>query len=162
MMSPDQRILYFRKAPHDTYLVFVPPERALYVDQLHRAIKESSTWGEFRKRLPAGEYQKLYEDQFSDDPAFIEEHEDAREPADNDGFSAECVPGYSDGDYPPWLAAEQGQYLPLEVLKEFSSRADSAINGSFWRLDATQVAAIVERLTNLGYKIEQRNDLKFW
>ena len=45
-----ERLLYYREAPHDNYLVFAPPERALLVDQIHRAIEESKTWGEFRKR----------------------------------------------------------------------------------------------------------------
>jgi hypothetical protein len=161
-MSSNERVLYFREAPHDTYLVFAPPDRALYVDKIHRAIEESMTWGEFRKRLPAGEYQKLYEDRFSDDPDILEESEDAREPADDEPFSAEYLPGYSDGDYPPWVAPEQGRYLPREVLKEFATRGNTSVNGSFWRLDTDQATSIVERLTNLGYKVERRDDLKFW
>jgi hypothetical protein len=160
-MSPVQRVLYFRRAPHDTYLVFAPPERALYIDQIHRAIEESSTWGEFRKRLPAGEYHKLYEDQFSSDPDVIAEDENTREPEDGEGFPRD-VPGYCDGDYPPWLAQEQAKYLPADVLKEFATRDQSVINGSFWRVDAARAKLIIERLTNLGYKVEQREDLKFW
>jgi hypothetical protein len=161
-MSPVQRVLYFRQAPHDKYLVFASPERALYIDQIHRAIEESNSWGEFRKRLPAGEYHALFEGQFSTDPEEIEEDEDLREPDDDDGFTSECVPGYSDGDYPPWLAQEQGKYLPAEILEEFATREQSVINGGFWRVDAAWAQLIIERLTSLGYKIEEREDLKFW
>jgi hypothetical protein len=157
-----ERLLYYREAPHDSYLVFAPRERALFVDQLHRAIKESTTWGEFRKRMPAGEYQRLYEDIFSSDPDVIAEGEDAREPADKEPFTSDCVPGYSDGDYPPWLAQEQDLYLPSELLREFATRADTFINGSFWRLDPKNVALVVERLRVLGYQAERREDLKFW
>jgi len=160
-MSPVNRVLYFREVPHDTYLVFAPPERALHVDQIHRAIEESNTWGEFRKRLPAGEYHKLYEEQFSFDPEVMAEDDSAREPGDSDVFPHD-VPGYSDGDYPPWLAQEQERYLPPEVLKDFATRANTFANGSFWRMDSAQTRLIVARLASLGYKVEQREDLKFW
>lgn len=144
-------VLYYRVAPHDTYVVFAPPTRARHVDQIHRAIEESKTWGEFRRRLPEIEYQRLY----------AKDHE-ARETADDEPFNSDCVPGYSDGDYPPWLAPEQHRYLPASVLNEFATRGDTFINGSFWRLDATRAAVIMERLQRLGYKVEHRDDLKFW
>ena len=157
-----QHLLYYREAPHDSYLVFAPPERALFIDQVHRAIQESTTWGEFRKRMPAGEYQRLYEEIFSSDPDVLAEAEEAREPADDKPFTSGCVPGFSDGDYPPWLAPEQDAYLPSELLREFATRADTFVNGSFWRLDPKNVALIVERLRVLGYRVERREDLKFW
>jgi hypothetical protein len=154
--------LYYREAPHDNYLVFAPPKRALFVDQLRRAIEESRTWGEFRRRMPAGEYQRLYKEIFSTDPDVIAEAEDAREPADEEPFTSDRVPGFSDGDYPPWLAPEQDSYLPSELLRELATRADTFLNGSFWRLDPKNVALIVERLSVLGYRVERREDLKFW
>lgn len=160
-MSQTKRILYFRQAPHDDYLVFAPPERAMFIDQIHRAIEESNTWGEFRKRLPAGEYEKLYQEQFSSDPEEIAEYPDSREPRDDEKFPRD-VPGYCDGDYPPWLAQEQHQYLPRDVLKEFATREDSFLNGFFWRLDPSRAELIVNRLRSLGYIVERRDDLKFW
>jgi hypothetical protein len=45
-MPATERTLYFREAPHESYLVFVPPERAHFIDQIHRAIRESGTWGD--------------------------------------------------------------------------------------------------------------------
>jgi len=154
-------VLYFTRAPHDTALVFAVPERAQFIDAIRRAIEESSTWGEFRLRLPAGEYQKLFEWQFSSDPQIIAEDDSTREPADDDGFPGD-VPGYSEGDYPPWLAFEQGLYLPADVLKEFATREQSSINGSFWRIDDSRLESIIERLSRQGYQVERRPDLKFW
>lgn len=133
------RQLYYRQAPQG-YIVFAPPERAILVDQIHRAIGESTTWGEFRKRLPAGEYKKLYGERFSADPEILAEADDAREPADDEPFSSECVPGFSDGDYPPWLAAEQDRCLPSSVLKEFATRESSFVSGSFWCFDIERIA----------------------
>jgi hypothetical protein len=156
-----ERLLYYREAPHDNYLVFAP-ERALLVDQIHRAIEESKTWGEFRKRLPAGEYQRLYKDIFSSDPEVIGEDEDAREPGDDETFSSESVPGYSDGDYPPWVVQELHRYLPCEVTKEFAIRKDTFVNGSYPHLDGAKIQLVVRRLRSLGYTLEHRDDLKFW
>lgn len=158
-MSQKERVLYYRQG-HDGGLVFAPPERALFIDQIHRAIEDSATWGEFRKRMPAGEYQRLYEDIYSSDPEVLAEDEDAREPRDDEPFSHE-VPGYSDGDYPPWLAQQQHRYLPRDVLEEFATEDSSALNGPFWRIDPARTELIVERLRGLGYKVERRDDLKF-
>jgi hypothetical protein len=158
-MSSVNLELYFRVS-HGGSLIFAPPERALYIDQLHRAIEESKTWGEFRKRLPPGEYRRLFAESFSADPG--EADKEFQEPTDSQQFSSEDVPGYSEGDYPPWLATEQDVYLPQEILKQFGRRETSAINGGFWNLKPAHRDLIIERLTGLGYKVEEREDLKFW
>jgi hypothetical protein len=160
-MSVADRVLYFRKAPHDNYLVFAPPDRALFIDRIHRAISESNTWGEFRQRMPPDEYRKLYAEIYSSDPEVLAEDEDAREPGDGEAFPHD-VPGYCDGDYPPWLAKEQARYLPDDVLNEFAIWDRSVINGRFWRLDAARAELVAERLTRLGYQVERRDDLQFW
>lgn len=157
-----EHLLYYREAPHDDYLVFVPPERALFVDQIHHAIQESTTWGEFRRRMPASEYQRLFEDIFSTDPDVLVETEDAHEPADEELFTSDCVPGFSDGDYPPWLAPEQDSYLPSELLREFATQKESFLNGGFWALDPARAELIVKKLQSLGYTVERRDDLNFW
>jgi len=45
-MPATERTLYFREAPRESYLVFAPPERAHFIDQIHRAIRESGAWGD--------------------------------------------------------------------------------------------------------------------
>lgn len=157
-----ERALFYRQAPHDSYLVFVTPERALLIDQLHHAITDSKTWGEFRRQLPAGEYHRLFKGQFSTDPEVLAENECAREPHDAEPFNSDRVPGYSDGDYPPWLAQELDRHVPDMILREFATRESSFINGSFWRLDATRTEEVVERLVRSGFRVERRDDLMFW
>jgi hypothetical protein len=157
-MPPPERMLYFTQAP-DGYLVFAPPKSAMFVDQLHRAIEESKTWGEFRRRLPAGEYEKLFAEVFGTDPDAIAKDEYAQEPADDAEFSSDFVPGYCDGDYPPWLATRQHRYLPAEVLREFGRQESSVLNGLFWQLDPAKAELIVTRLRSLGYTVERRDDL---
>jgi hypothetical protein len=94
-LRPD---LVFRESPHDSCLVFALPERAAAVDRIHRAM-ESATWEEFRPRMDPMEYARLRAilstvDSNELDGAW-------REPEDDEPFSCDSLPGFSDGDYPP-------------------------------------------------------------
>jgi len=102
-------VLYFRTVAfgHEPALVFAPPEVAEEIDCIHGAITESNTWGEFRGRMPPQEYAALYAESFSTDPEVVAEDPEAAHPADDAEFSSEDVPGFCDGDYPRWIAAEQ-------------------------------------------------------
>ena len=67
--------------------VFPTPERASYVAGLFGTLY-SKTWGEFRSRIPADEWERLAER--------LEEI-----PAPDDRFDEAAVPGLSDGEWPP-------------------------------------------------------------
>ena len=127
------RALYFREASfgHDPALVFASAGVAEEVDRIHRAIEESRTWGEFRRRMPAAAYADLYADYFNDDPELLEEDPDAVPPADDEPFSSDRVPGYCDGDYPLWIASVQERFLPEDLLRAYGTREVSilAISG---------------------------------
>jgi hypothetical protein len=136
--SPDKRNaalrpdLVFRESPHDSCLVFALPERAAAVDRIHRAM-ESATSGEFRRKMDPEEYAGLHEVMFT---AYRDAQDGVpREPEDDEPFSWESLPGFSDGDYPPWLALELERHLPNVILKAL---ADS------------------------GLTVEEREDLVFW
>jgi hypothetical protein len=68
-------------------VVFRTPERASYVAGLFAALY-SKTWGEFRSRIPADEWDWLAKR--------LEEI-----PAPDDLFDEAAVPGFSDGEWPP-------------------------------------------------------------
>ena len=160
--SGQRPILYFRQTPHMGTLVFAPPERAELVDCLHHAIEESITWGEFRRRMPKDEYKELFADVFSTDPDELEVDEGAREPGDKEAFSCEAVPGYSDGDYPPWVATEMDRYLPDSVIEAYGRKDDSVLNGSFLSVDAVHREKMIEALKSEGFEVIEREDLDFW
>ncbi len=147
-------------------LVFTSLDRALEIDRLHRAIESSATWGEFRERIGAEEYGALFQNAFytpgPDSPVEKDTDEDEREPADDATFSSENVPGYSDGDYPPWLAQEMGRYLPKEILDRYATRGQSSVNGSFYQIEPRHREEIAKDLVKLGYTVEERTDLQFW
>lgn len=157
--------LVFREAPHMSSLVFTSLDRAVEVNRLHRAIESSETWGDFRRKIGPDEYARLYEGAFDppdpdEDPEEIDE--DRLEPADDEPFSSDNVPGYSDGDYPPWLATEINRYLPTDILQRFGRRDSSILNGAFYKIEITQREAILKALTDVGFTVEEREDLKFW
>jgi len=146
-------------------LVFTSLERALEIDRLHRAISDSKTWGEFRTKIGSAEYARLFEDQFyrpqpDDDPEDI--NEDVLEPKDGDPFTSDAVPGFCDGDYPPWLAQEIGQYVPRNILSQFAERDSSVLNGPLYKIDSKHKEAVVKALTDAGFLVEERKDLEFW
>jgi len=161
-MLVQRRVLYFREAPHMLALIFASPERAEFVDRLHCAIEDSQTWGEFCRRLPPTEYENLFAEQFSTDAKCIAEDPECAHPADDAPFSSDSVPGYSDGDYPPWLATEQERHLPADVLQSFGTRQSSGLNGRFWSIPSEKRDAILETLRARGYELIERNDLRFW
>ena len=156
--------LYFREVGfgHDPALVFAPAGVAEEVDRIHRAIRESKTWGEFRCRMPAAAYAALYADYFSDDPEVFEEDLDAVPPADDEPFSSERVPGYCEGDYPLWIASVQERFLPEDLLQAYGTREDSFLNGSFWRIYSPRRDAMLGALRARGYEVTERADLNFW
>jgi hypothetical protein len=142
--------LVFRPAPHDDAVTFAPLVEAERVHDLHRAL-ESSTWGEFRAAVG----EALFATMFAD-------HEPADLPVAGDEFNAEQVPGFSDGDFPPWLAPDMDRWIPRDLLSDFGRRTVTAVNGSFWQIPEGRAEAMAEALRGRGYVVERREDLRFW
>ena len=154
--SPD---LVFRESPHDSCVVFALPERAAAVYRIHQAM-ESATWGEFRRKMDPEEYARVFRVMFTADTDTLDDV--PREPEDYEPFSCDSLPGFSDGDYPPWLALELERHLPGAVLKRFATRKLSWVNGPFCRIDVKHRDAILKALADSGLTVEEREDLVFW
>jgi len=158
--EPSPGILYFR--PVGLSLVFAPPEIAEENDRIYRAITESKTWGEFRRRMPPQEYAALTADSFSTDPEEIAEDPDAAPPLDEEEFSSECVPGFCDGDYPRWIAGEQERYVSIDILQAFGKREYTVLNGPCWRIDQSRRGEVLAALQAEGHELVERDDLEFY
>jgi hypothetical protein len=158
-MSRKQRVLYYRVAPHG-YLVFTPPKRAEHNGRLHRALVESTTWGESRRRMRVSEYRTLFREEFSWNARELRENPGLREAGDDELFPHD-VPGYCDGWHPPWIVQEQGQYLHADVFEKFGTDTDIP-NGYYRHFSPANDAFILEVLRNRGYVLEHRGDLAFW
>lgn len=147
-------VLYWRISPANEDLVFARPERAEEIDALHAAITQSRTWGEFRAAMPPEEYERIVEIAF--------EEEGLERPSPDEQFDSGRVPGFCDGDYPPWLQKEMADVLPAEVVSRFCRWETTCINGHVLRLEEKYRAPVVAMLLRAGYEVVRREDLMFW
>ena len=84
-----------------------------------------------------------------------------RRPRSTDVFSSDRVPGYCDGDYPPWLQQEMEYLLPESLLEHFGTRENTSLNGGFWLIPESDLPGICAALEGLGWKPECAQDLDF-
>ncbi len=134
-------------------VVFAERNRAAYVAHIWKALEESETWGELRRNLPNGEWEEYFQPHF-------EEHEEEI-PDDDVPFEAADAPGHGDGDYPAWLAQEQLEWFPPELIKKYGGDvAQTALNGAFLELPADKAEQIAEDLRAMGHTVEP-TDLEF-
>ena len=153
MLSSGRDVLVYRHIPHKpNQLVFSAEARAYYVHQIWAAIKQAKTWGQFIDLLPPHAWQELR----------VLMAMDGAIPGREVAFNAEVLPGYTDGDYPPWLQTEMAKCIPANLLTEFGVRQSSSINGSFWEILAESESRLVDRLRQLGYVVELKSDWIFW
>lgn len=127
-------------------VVFAPRERAEYVAQIYTALRESSTWGEFRRKLPKGEWERYIEVVY--EPV----------PEKDWSFKPDDVPGHADGDYPPWLAQEQLRWFPQELISKYDGEiGTSVLNGPSLNLPAENADQIADALRAMGYSVDETN-----
>ena len=130
-------------------VVFAPRERAEYIAAIYEALHAANTWGEFKTKLPAGEWERWIEQTY-DEP-----------PDDDQLFEADDVPGYSDRDYPPWLAQEQLSWFPDELIAKYDGEIGfTTLNGPNLNLPADAAEEIAEDLRQMGHTVEE-TDLEF-
>lgn len=129
--------------------MFAERDRAVRVAQIRHAIEESSTWGEFRRGLPAGEWEdriQVYFDAAEEEP-----------PVDDAPFTSDDVLGYGEGDYPEWLLQVQLEWFPKELIEKYGGNVgDTVHNGPPLDLPADKADAIAEDLRALGHTLERR------
>lgn len=87
---------------------------------------------------------------------------DAREGEPGAPFSSSVVPGFCDGDYPPWLQTEMKGVLPSNVIESFGRQVPTFINGWYVHFDQGLAARIVAMLESRGFEVVERGDLMFW
>jgi hypothetical protein len=144
--------LFYRTAGHNGGLVFASESRAKYVARLHQALRTSRTWAQFRAAVPPREYSDI-----------IRSFDDFGEPRprSTDSFSADSVPGWSDGDYPPWLQKEMEHVVPMDILEAYGTLERTSINGGYWHLPAGRASDIVKALEGHGFIVREALDLVF-
>ena len=132
-------------------VLFAERSSAERVAQILTALRESTTWGEFRAKLPADEWEDVLQDCFDEDDV---RPDDAR-------FHRDMVPGYADGDYPEWLRSSALEWFPPSLIKKYGGWVDtSVLNGDALELPASKAEAIAADLRALGHWVEH-TDLEF-
>ena len=131
--------------------LFAERSSAARVAQILTALRDSTTWGEFRAELPADEWEDVLQYCFEEDEV----------PADDAPFHRDMVPGYADGDYPEWLRGSAVEWFPPSLIKEYWGWVEtSGLNGDALDLPAGKADAIAADLRAMGHRVE-RTDLDF-
>src|SRR5262245_41673282 len=126
-------------------LVFMKPNEARRLSTLHAALASSTTWGEFRSRIPAREYA-----------AILQMWElDSVPPTD--AFSGADLIG--DGDYPGWPEQMMLDWVPDAIQKKYGSVTDSVHNGLFLHLEPALERDIVAAFAAAGYRCIRKDAL---
>ena len=155
--NPQQKRLFYRASPANGGLVFATPARAEAISQIHNALENSKTWGEFRRAMPEGEYRSFAAQTYSQDP-----DEPEAIPDDDEVFDCGRIPEYNDGDYPPWLQPEMDLLLPEDLLDSYADVTTTAFNGSYFHIEQDREREFVEQLRRRGFEVEKRKDLMFF
>lgn len=145
--------LLYRIVDHNGGLVVATEGRARHVAQIHQAISSSKTWAEFRRAMPRLEYSEILR---------IFDDEGEPRPKGTDKFYGEMLPGWSDGDYPPWLQPEMSGLIPETLLERYCKLESTSLNGSFWWIPPEAAEQICAELSAMGWKVEHAPELPFW
>ncbi|HRD10250.1 MAG TPA: hypothetical protein PLI79_00155 [Mycobacterium sp.] len=140
-----QLVYWFADGSDGEYCVFFAPrERAEYVARICAALRDSQTWGDFKRRLPPGEWESYFQESFGESAEELDERF-----SDSDSFQADDVPGVADGFYPPSLAWEQTDFLPKDLIAEYGG--ESACQN----LASDSAEDIADKLRALGHSVEE-------
>ena len=139
-------------------VVFDTVEGALYADAVHGALEEAKTWGEFRRLLPAGEWETVEEILSSQDDDLDPECRRWWE-EDASPFGMEDIPGLSDGYYPAWRQADMEEIVPEDLLRAFG-KSECSPNGEFWLVPHENAEGLAEALRLRGYHVEETSFLR--
>lgn len=162
---PDEALLYTQHP--NGGLVFATAQSAVRCAAINRALSKATTWGEFRRMLPEGEWYDIVDmvEQAHglppDDPTDAT-HDMTRWDLDETPFrGVEEIPAAGDGEYPEWLQQAMDQVLPEDILSRWGKRTYTVFNGAYWHLDPANEIKIVRQLKSRGYDVRRADDLEF-
>lgn len=120
-------------------LIFVERSLAEELATLHRGF---ATWDQARTALSPRRWDEIVD---------LFECADESEPADEDAYDLDRVPGFVDGDWPEWPAQVMLEWMPKHVVEKFGRVDDSVVNGQFLSIDPKHEADIVAALEAEGW-----------
>ena len=149
-----QEIIYGSGAPtwedDAATVVFASPEAATRNALLNDSARQAKVWGDFARAIGTDEWSsmvELFESAEYDIPSMDEE------------FSIGEIPGYEDGDWPPWIEALQLELLPKEIVGTYGELVRTTLNGDAVTFKEAECDAIVAALTEQGFVCRRDDDL---
>jgi len=130
------------------------------LEGIHRAIR-ASTWGDFLAALPKAERDRLLHEH----PDLVSESSNEMGEATERRFSVDApfdpndLPGFCDGDYPPWPAQDSqvSDAVCREAYTLYGKRGIGFIH-SFHHLHDDKLDDVQSWLESLGHTLERRDD----
>lgn len=131
-------------------LVFIPEKRAKDLAEVVDAWWNSSTWGEFRRRVEARGITEEFLYPFEYPEGF---------PGDNEPLTDHQKEAYTgDGDWPAWPAAEMLDWVPQEIA-DMGERGVSMVSGAALFFDPEQEQILVAAFDRHGFRCRRDDDL---
>ena len=130
-----------------------PPERAILIARIHETLRTAKTWRDLRDALPAQEFSTIAQ--------AVTGREELLAVCYEFPFDPESIPGWVDGDYPPWLQQELESVLPREIISAFAKQVHTAVNGTYWHISEIDRPAVVNSLTKLGFTLDFEPEMPF-
>jgi hypothetical protein len=131
----------------DNGVIVIPMLEAQRLARLHKALAESSTWGEFLARVVDDVTTTTY--------LASQYGEELPGPADT--FDATDIPGFLIGDWPTWPKRTMLRSLPASVIALGTANA-SLLNGPFLHIDEGLAGDVVEAMRLEGLECAQDPD----
>jgi len=144
ILHESDRLLVYGELPAG-YIVYLPKRLAEDLSLVKDAIGTSSTWGEFRSRIP--------------DPGYLQPliiFEGGYLPGDEEPFPGYDHPLVADGDYPLWPAQLMLEWVPRDIVESrFAAIEMSVHNGAFLTLDSGFEHEIEKAFRDHGFEVEK-------
>lgn len=141
-----KQLMYKIDEDSGEYTIYATPERAVFHSRVMRALKESTTWAEFRRAMPCREYSRLLRELFDENAL--------RRPHGSDAFDEFQIPDVADGVYPGWLLQEMlDGVLPADILEKCGQYASSMHNGPCVWIRPKDLDRVNAELEKRGYEL---------
>jgi hypothetical protein len=128
----------------DNGVIVIPMLEAQRLARLHKALVESSTWGEFLARV--------VDDVTTTAHLASQYGEELPGPADT--FDATDIPGFLSGDWPTWPKQGMLSSVPASV-RALGTIENSLLNGRFLHIDPGAASDVVEAMRREGLECIQ-------
>ena len=148
--SPAHPPVVIGQVPHG--LVPVPRAKAERLAELHRALAQASTWGEFRARLSPANAQAV-EDWMGDS------WDEGGGPPPNDAaFHPGHIDGFDDSDWPEWPPRDALEWVPDSVVA-LGREVQTRLNGEYLEVDPVRADDLTRALQAAGYAVTRDDAL---